>query len=184
MSAQGWIGQGLKNEKMVDAAHNQVMFATSDINGRVTRTATIHFNSLSELTLSDEIMSLTVTGRDLFGLGPTHVAFRSISLVDKARNARSGDSNEMSEQIAQSILGDHTYSFSVTVPGSIERIAPLTLGNQTYIPQVTGDFYHGHTVTWRVPLYALVSTRAVNVEVDFVAYGLFADATTKLAYRE
>jgi len=190
VSAQGIVGEALKNEKIVDTTHNRAEMTTTAVNGKVTRTADIAFRSLSDLALSNETMSLTVKGRDFFGLGPAHVAYRCTFLVDKAKNSHaSGDDrmnggNGIGAQIAQSILGDHTYSFSITVPGSVERVAPVVVGDQIYRPEVSGDFYHGHTVTWRLPLAALIDTKALDFEVDFSAYGLFSDSKSKLVASE
>src|SRR5208282_208168 len=70
VSAQGLIGEALTNEKIVDTARNRATMTTSSVNGKVTRTATIDFKSLSDLALSNQTMSLNVTDRDFFGLGP------------------------------------------------------------------------------------------------------------------
>ncbi|HKD22019.1 MAG TPA: hypothetical protein VKB71_08380 [Rhizomicrobium sp.] len=183
VSSQGIVGQALKNEKLVNRQNHATM-STTDVGGNVTRTATVDFKSLNELAFSDESMSMTVKGRDLFGLGPSHVAFVADLMVSKAKGenpqAQAVSTNDVGEQVAQSILGDHTYSFTVTVPGDVERAAPITLGNQTYQPTVTGDFYSGHTVTWRVPLYAIVNRQALNFEVDFWAWGFFKDTKSQL----
>ncbi len=181
LAAQGIVGEGIKNASIIDTTRNHADMATDVADGKVRRTAYVAFNSLSDLALSNQAMSLTVTGHDFFGLGPAHVAFRSVFLVDRAKKAAPGAAagTAMGRQIAQSILGDHYYTFSVTVPGSIERIAPVAVGPDIVQPNVTGDFYHGHTVTWRLPLYALADARALNFEVDFTAYGLFRDARTQ-----
>lgn len=182
LAAEGIVGEGLKNATIIDTTHNHAQLMTAAANGKVTRTATVAFKSLSDLALSNETMSLTVTGRDLFGLGPSHVAFRSVFRVDQAKKAAPGttSADAMSREIAQSILGDHYYSFSVTVPGSIEHIAPVALDNDIIQPTVTGDFYHGHTITWRLPLYALIDAKSLSFEVDFTAMGLYSDAHTRL----
>jgi hypothetical protein len=185
VSAQGIVGDALKNANIINTTHNHAELSTTYLNGKTTRAAKVDFQSLSDVALSDETMSLTVRSRDLFGLGPTHAAFRCRALVDKAKSAQSSAGpNGLGEQIARSILGDHTYVFSVTVPGSLEHIAPVTVGNQIYQPDVTGDFYHGHTVTWRLPLYAIVDAKALDFEVDFAAMGLFSDARTQLVAKE
>jgi hypothetical protein len=44
---------------------------------------------------------------------------------------------------------------------------------------VTGDFF-GHTVTWKIPLYALISSQAINFEVDFWAWGTFSNTKSQL----
>jgi hypothetical protein len=181
ITAEGIVGQAIKNEKLVNK-QNHATLATSDVNGKVTRTATIDFKSLSELAFSDERMSLKVTGRDFFGLGPSHVAFIADVMISKAKseNPQTASAKGVSEEIAQSILGDHTYTYTVTVPGDVERALPITIGGQTYQPTVTGDFYNGHTVTWRLPLYALVSADALDFEVDFSAWGFFNDTQSRL----
>jgi hypothetical protein len=181
ISAEGFVGAALKDQKIVDTDHNHADMTTTNVNGRVTRTATVAFGALSDLTLSNETMSVAVKSRDLFGLGPSHVAFRCVFLVDKEKNEQTASANGIGEEIAQAVLGNHHYSFSVTVPGDVEHVSPISIGNQLYQPQVTGDFYHGHTVTWRLPLYALVDTKALTFEVDFAALGMFKDVKTKLS---
>jgi hypothetical protein len=181
VSAPGIVGQALKNEKLVNKQNHATM-STTDVGGTITRTATVDFKSLSELAFSDESMSMNVKSRDLLGLGPSHVAFVANLMISKAKseNPQAVSSSDIGEQVAQSILGDHTYSFTITVPGDVERAVPITLGNQTYAPTVSGDFYNGHTVTWRVPLYALVNRQALNFEVDFWAWGFFNDTKSQL----
>lgn len=184
VSAQGIIGQALKDEKLVNPDRNHARFDTTDVNGRVTRTATVDFKSLSDLALSSESISLRVTGRDFFGFGQSHVALRASFMVDKARGERAETSSPMGREIAQSILGDHSYVYTVTVPGDIERVSDVAVGGVTYRPEVKGDFYNGRTVTWRLPLYAIVDARALDFEVDFVALGSFRDATTRMVAKE
>lgn len=179
-SAQGFVGQALKNEKLVNK-QNHATLSTTDANGKVTRTATVPFKALSDLAFSDEVMSLTVKSRDLFGLGPSHVAYVAEVMIDKAKheNRQAASADNMGEQVAQSILGDHTYAFTVTVPGSVEYAAPITLGQTTYQPTVTGDYF-GHTISWKIPLYALVSSQAIRFEVDFWAWGTFSNTKSQL----
>ena len=181
VTGEGIVGQALKNEKLVNK-QNHATLSTTDVNGRITRTATVDFKSLSELAFSDEVMSQRVTGRDFFGLGPAHVAFTANLMINKAKseNPQTASAGDVGQQIARSILGDHTYIFTVTVPGDVERAAPITVGGQTYQPTVTGDFYNGRVVTWRLPLYALVSAQSLNFEVDFWAYGFFKDTKSQL----
>ena len=141
-TAQGFVGEALKNEKLVNKQNHAVM-ATANAGGKITRAATVDFKSLSDLAFSDETMILTVKSRDLFGLGPSHVAFVTNVMIDKAKheNRQAAAADNVGEEVAQSILGDHTYVFTVTVPGSVEYAAPITLGKETYQPVVTGDFF-------------------------------------------
>jgi hypothetical protein len=179
-TAQGFVGEALKNEKLVNKQNHATM-ATTTAGGKVTRSATVGFKQLSDLAFSDEVMSLNVKSRDLFGLGPSHVAFTANVMIDKAKheNQQASAANNVGEEVAQSILGDHTYVFTVTVPGSVEYASPMTIGKDTYQPIVTGDYF-GHTVTWKIPLYALISSQAINFEVDFWAWGTFSNTKSQL----
>lgn len=178
-SGQGVVGQALRNEKIVDTAHKDADLVTTVCDGMTIRRASIAFQSLSDLFLADETMSLSVKRRDLLGLGPAHAAIRCEFPVGSARRARSANANGIGEQIARSVLGDHFYSFAVTVPGSVEYAAPVVAGGETYQPAVTGDFYRGRTVLWRIPLYALVDTQLLDFAADFAAFGSFVDAQTR-----
>src|SRR5271156_4830911 len=84
-TAQGFVGEALKNEKLVNKQNHATM-ATTSAGGKGTRSATVGFKSLSDLAFSDETMSLNVKSRDLFGLGPSHVAFTANVMIDKAKH--------------------------------------------------------------------------------------------------
>jgi len=64
--------------------------------------------------------------------------------------------------------------------GDVERAAPIAIGGETYTPTITGDFWNGHTVTWRLPLAAFVTAPSLNFEVDFSAIGFFSNTKTQL----
>jgi hypothetical protein len=145
---------------------------------KTTQTAVIDFKSLSALRLSDESVSLTNHGASWFGLGPSHITLRRTFLVDRARREntpKSADEEKFGGELAQTMFGDHIYVFSVNLPGSIVRAAPVRIGHTTIAPQVSSSGV-GHTVTWRMPLYTLLQAKVVTFEVDFSAYGSFADA--------
>jgi hypothetical protein len=183
VAAEGFIGQALKSKSDKDlVGGNPARTTTSDINGRVTRVSTVDFKSLSDLKLGDEAMSVVTHGRGFFGLGSTHATFRYSFAVDRARRAHAGDSgggsgnDETGKQILSSMFGNHSYSFTVTLPGSIEHIAPVWVGSTEIKPVVTGDFYHGHTITWAMPLATLFSAKDLTFEVDYAAWGSFTDS--------
>ena len=180
LTAKGLVGEALKERPVALEKQDRAVTTTREEDGKVTQTSTVTFKSLSDLRLSDEVMSLRVLGHSFLGLGPAHVRFRRTFLVDNARRAnadRMGREGDMGGQVLASMFGDHTYSFSVTVPGSILRIAPVKLGDHTVVtPTVTGDFYHGHTITWAMPLDRMLAHKMLSFEVDFSAYGSFSDA--------
>ena len=99
--------------------------------------------------------------------------------VDRARRAHEGDSGgdeQTGRQILAGMFGNHSYSFTVTLPGSIDHIAPVWIGATEIKPTVSGDFYHGHVVTWTMPLATLFSAKDLTFEVDYDAWGSFTDA--------
>jgi len=179
VAAEGFIGQALKSKSDKDlVGGNPARTTTSDINGRVTRVSVVDFKSLSDLKLGEESMSIVTHGRGFFGLGSTHATFRYTFAVDRARRAHGGDSDsdEAGKQFLAGMLGNHSYSFTVTLPGSIEHIAPVWVGNTEIKPSVSGDFYHGHTITWTMPIATLFSAKDLTFEVDYSAWGSFTDA--------
>jgi hypothetical protein len=182
ITAQGLLGEALKDkrESALDLKENRVKTRVVSTDGKTTQIAVMKFNSLSDLRLSDESLSLRNHGRSWFGLGPSHVTFRRTFLVDRARreNTRGhGDEGDrFRTELGQTMFGDHAYVFSVTLPGSIDRAAPVKIGRAMIKPQITGDMLHGHTVTWRMPLYTMLQAKLLTFEVDFSAYGSFPDA--------
>ncbi|MGD0191111.1 MAG: hypothetical protein ABSD74_10245 [Rhizomicrobium sp.] len=182
LTADGIVGEALRNKSTDLTGFNRGVTTMSNVNGRVTQRSVVDFKSLGNLVFSDQFMSLTVRGHSLLGLGPSEMTFRRSFAVDRARAQHENedrDTGGMGRAVAQSILGDHTYVFSVTLPGSIERIAPIVIGGQTIQPEVTGDFYNGHTITWRMPLYLMAMAHALTFEVDFSAYGWFSNVATR-----
>jgi hypothetical protein len=85
----------------------------------------------------------------------------------------------MGRAILSGMFGEHEYSFSVTLPGSIDRIAPLKVNGVEVKPDVSGDFYHGHTIVWRMPLALMLEAKRLDFEADFSALGSFADVRTR-----
>lgn len=181
ITAQGLLGEALKDKKTsaIDLKHNKVRTRTVEDNGKVTQYATMDFKSLSDLHLSNESISLANHGASWLGLGPSHVTFRRTFLVDRAKkeNTKAGDSEDQrfGTELAQTMFGDHTYVFSVTVPGSVDRANTLHIGRTMIKPQIAA---HGlaTTVTWRMPLYAMLQAKMLDFDVDFSAYGWFGDA--------
>ena len=183
VAAEGMVGDGLKQDHDNMLAPNKAISRTETVNGKVVRSAHVDFANLSDLSFGSEAISLHVLNRSLFGLGPTAVRFRRVFLVDHAEKDRARDhhDDDMSREVLQAFFGGHTYTFSVTLPGSVDRIAAVTVDGMEIKPEVTGDFYHGHTITWRMPLSVALSAKEIAFEVDFSAYGTFADAQTRTA---
>jgi hypothetical protein len=179
ITANGLLGEGLRDNKSgIRLSHNHARTRTVTIGDKTTQTAVIDFKSLSGLRMSDEFLSLANHGASWFGLGPSHVSFRRTFLVDRARREnvpKSAEDEKFGGELAQTMFGDHTYIFSLTVPGSIERAAPIHIGRTPIVPRISGSGL-SHTVTWRMPLYLLLQAKLIAFEVDFSAYGSFPDA--------
>jgi hypothetical protein len=147
-------------------------------NGVTTRTSTIPFHSLSDLSLSSETVAVHVTGKDLFGLGATHAIFRRSFHVGDAKKSMGRDDNDdaTARSVVESLFGNHFYAFSVTLPGTIEWIAPVHAGDVEIKPAISGD---GHTVTWRMPLEDMITSRNLNFSVGFSTWSSIAEAQSK-----
>ena len=180
ITANGLLGEALKdNKSALHLQENRVNTRTVAKDGNVTQTAIIDFKSLSDLKLSDKSLSLTNHGRSWLGLGPSHVTFRRVFLVDRARREntpRQRTDDRFGTELAQTMFGDHVYVFSVSVPGSIQRASPIRMGHTVVTPQIRSDGLSGNTITWRMPLYAMMQTKRLTFEIDFSAYGSFPDA--------
>lgn len=181
ISASGLLGEALKDKKQpMSLGRNRTRTRVAvGQNGKVTQSAIIDFKSLSALRFSDESLSLTNHGASWFGIGPSHLTFRRTFLVDRARREnmrrRNENDDKLGNEMLQTMFGEHSYVFSVTVPGWVERTAPIRVGKTSFAPQVSGSGM-SRTVTWRMPLYTLLQAKLVKFEVDFSAYGSFADA--------
>ena len=177
LTAEGLMGEALKDGDILQVRRGHVVSNTVIANGHVTRTSSVDFKSLNDLTVPDEAMGVRVLGHELFGLGPTDAVFVRTFLVQNAKRrgeARASD-DANNDALAASIFGDHVYTFSVTLPGSINWIAPVKIGNAVVKPEVTGDYFQ-HTVTWRIPLFSLFTAKRLRFEVGFSAWGSFGDA--------
>ena len=190
IAAEGAIGDALKSDKndkndkndkkdgLLDS--DKAVVTTEIRNGKVIKSARVAFKNLSELALHDEEASLTVLDRGWFGFGPSRVRFRRSFMIGAARASRGGSAGDDAGKAAvAAIFSGHTYAFSVTLPGSIERIAPVRVGGVEIKPEVSGDFYNGHTVVWRMPLSLLMTSDRITFETDFSAFGSFANARTR-----
>jgi hypothetical protein len=179
ITANGLLGEALKhNRSPMILKHNAVKTRVIAKNGNVTQIATIDFNSLSDLRLSDESLSLTNHGASWFGLGPSHVTFRRTLLVDRARREnvpKSSEEDRFGNELAQTMFGNHVYVFSASVPGSIDHASPIRIGGRVFNPQMGGGAL-SRTVTWRIPLYTLLQAKLLTFEINFSAYGWFPEA--------
>ncbi len=177
ITAEGMMGEALKKERLISDAKQPVQSNTTVKNGQVVHTERISFTQVSDLNLSDEDVALSVHGRDFFGFGPTHVTFRRTvhSAEVETEKAHVHDKDVGSGAALAVLFGNHTYTFSVTVPGSIEYIAPVKLGGMLVEPEVTGDYFQ-HTVTWRMPMHMMFAEDTVTFTIDFSALGTFVDS--------
>lgn len=189
VTAGGLVGRAMKDNHSAigigrgHAKNNHAVTRTETRDGKVIQTSTIAFKSLSDLRLGDDLMSLRVKGRDFLGLGPAHAVFRRTVLVANVRAEQAREhamGNNLGHEILQTIFGDHQYVFRVTVPGSVEKAVPVRVGGHTITPHVAGDFYNGHTVTWRMNLADMLVAKRLTFEVDFAALGTFSDTQSVL----
>ncbi|MGH6871541.1 MAG: hypothetical protein ACREHE_08545 [Rhizomicrobium sp.] len=187
IAANGAFGEALRKGKSdVHIGHNSSLptkTRTVIANGKTFQTTVVDFKQLSDLSLSNEDVAVKVRGHDLFGLGSTHAVFRRTFFVNNEMKKRQQDSGNRDDQAGEAILatmfGDHTYVFSVHLPGSIDWIAPVRAGDTEVRPEIREDA-GGHTITWTMPLTAMMETKAMHFSVGFSAYGALTDSETRL----
>jgi len=79
------------------------------------------------------------------------------------------------------MFGDHTYTFAVWLPGEIEHVAPVRVGDRIVKPVVWSDRY-GHTVVWKMKLTDMFMADRLDFDVDFAAHGDFRDAQSQAGH--
>jgi hypothetical protein len=187
ISARGVVGEALKNGKTdIHIGGSRDVHRHSVIqDGKVTETSSVDFKQLSDISLSNDSIAIKVRGHDLFGLGQTHAVFRRIFLVDHERRARQHDGDDNGGQaVLASIFGDHTYVFSVHLPGAIDWIAPVWAGDTQVKPDISGNDTAGYTITWRMPLVDMIQSKALHFSVGFSSYGALTDSETRREDRD
>jgi hypothetical protein len=181
VTADGIVGEGIrKHHADLDFDDDMPMHTqVSVVNGKYVQTSGTAFHDLSDLKLSDETISLHVKGKKLLGLGGTQVNFHRSFHIDSARRHHDEDSDDhIGRDILTSMFGDHTYTFSVWLPGSIDRVNPIYVGTEEVKPVVTQDG-KGHLITWRMKLTDMFLADELNFDVDFTAHGNFHDTQTR-----
>ena len=181
VAADGIVGDALhKHHADIDIDNDMPLHTRIDVvDGKTVQTSGTAFHDLSDLKLSDETISLHVKGQKLLGLAGTEVNFHRSFNIERARRHHDEDSDDhLGREILTSMFGDHTYTFSVWLPGSIDHINPIYVGNQEVKPVVTKDG-DGHTITWRMKLTDMFLADTLDFDVDFTAHGKFHDAQTQ-----
>jgi hypothetical protein len=179
VSADGIVGAGLRKHRAdIDIGDDRAVTRVTRKGDTTVETSEVAFHDLSDLHLSDETIGLRVKGKKLLGLGGVEVNFHRSFHVNDARRDRDEDDEHLGRDVLHSMFGDHTYTFTLWLPGSIERIAPLRVHGRLVHPTVWSDKY-GHTIVWKMGLTDMFLADRLDFDVDFVAHGDFRDAETK-----
>lgn len=178
VAADGIVGDGLrKDHAKFDTDEDMPMVTRiSVVDGKTVQTSGTAFHNLSDLRLDDEVISLHVKGQKLLGLAGTQVNFhRSLNIGNARKHHMDDDQSGMGKDILTSMFGDHSYTFSVWLPGSIDHINPIYIGDREVKPVITSDGA-GHTITWRMKLTDMFLADQLDFDVDFTAHGNFHDS--------
>lgn len=182
VSAQGMIGDAIdKHDADFDLNDSDNHAVTHRVrNGdTTTQTSEIAFHDLSDLKLGDETITMHVQGKNDAG---AQVNFHRTFHIDHARKEHDEDEEGFGRDVLHSIFGDHTYTFSVWLPGKIDHIAPVVVHDNVVHPIVWADKY-GHTVIWKMPLIDMFLADKIDFDVNFVANGDFRDTQTSPGVR-
>jgi hypothetical protein len=179
VAADGIVGDGIrKKHAQFDTDEDMPMVTRiAVIDGKTVQTSGTSFHNLSDLRLDDEVISLHVKGQKLLGLAGTEVNFHRSLNVGSARKHHMDDDDDsgLGKDILTSMFGDHTYTFSVWLPGSIDHINPVVVGDHEVKPTITQDG-DGHTITWRMKLTDMFLADQLDFDVDFTSHGDFHDS--------
>jgi hypothetical protein len=183
ITADGIVGAGLrKKNSHVDVGDMPMTTRVTTVGDKTVLTSGIAFRDLSDLRLSDEKISLHVLGRKWLGLGSTQVNFHRSFRVDHAREDHGSDDSGLGKDILTSMFGDHTYNFSVWLPGSIDRAAPVRVDGRSIAPEIV-DAGDGHILTWRMKLTDMFLADQLDFDVNFSSSGSFHDTASQPAAR-
>lgn len=177
ITAEGLFAEGLKNESLIEPSQANSESETIVEGGRIVRRERVRFASLDELALDDERIELVSHGRSFFGFGPTRATFRRTINVDAALEEKEPDPE--GQAMVAGMLGDHVYVFTLSLPGDLGEVKPVRIGGIEVVPDIAGNMWSGHTITWRMPLHMLVTQQAIVFEADFSVFGDLETAATR-----
>ncbi|HXZ67507.1 MAG TPA: hypothetical protein VEH07_02860 [Alphaproteobacteria bacterium] len=147
----------LQNETILGAQKAPVEVTRTVKEGQFVQKERVTFNSLSELRLPNETLSIVSNGAEFFGVGP-----KDLTLTRKVENAGADAS---SAGIMRTVFADRTYTFKVSLPGWIGKAYPLQIGDEQVSPQVNGS-----TVSWQIPMSKAITANELIYKVDFYAF--------------
>jgi hypothetical protein len=184
VKADGIVGEGL-NEKHADIefGDDRAITHVSHQGDATLQTSEVKFRDLSDLHVDDDELRLTVKGKKLLGLAGSEMNFHRAFHVDSARRHHQDDDGDddrdhLGHEILQSMFGDHTYTYTLWLPGTIERIAPVRIDGRVVHPTVWSDA-SGHTIVWKMKLTDMFLAKRLDFDVDFSAQGDFHAAQSQ-----
>ena len=151
------LKDALQNETIIGPQKAPVEVTRTVKDGQYVQKERVTFNSMSELRLPNETLSIVSRGAELFGVGP-----KDLTLTRKIENAGADSS---SASLMRTVFADRNYTFKASLPGWIAKAYPLTIGDDQFTPQVNGS-----TVTWTIPMSRAVTASELLYKVDFYAY--------------
>ena len=148
ISAKGLLGDAIdKHDADIDIGDDDRAVTHKTRKGDVTiQTSEVAFHDLSDLKLGDETVALHVKGK---AGDESEVNFHRTFQLDQARHRHDDDGDHIGKDILETMFDGHTYKFSVWLPGRIEHIAPVRVGDRVVHPTVWSDRY-GHTIIWKM----------------------------------
>ena len=148
---------GFENETLMgpQAAPVEVTRAVKD--GQYVQTERVSFNALSELRVRNETLSITNEGETFFGLGPKKLVLRRV--LDN------GSADPDSLGLVRGAFQDRIYTYSVSLPGWIQKAYPVSVGGEAIAPIVDGS-----TVKWQIPMAKAVASGTLDYRVEFRSY--------------
>jgi hypothetical protein len=150
---QALLGKNAKSSRLVE-------------NGRVGMRQELAFKKLSEVTSDDLDIEVQDFGRNLLGVVHSRVRFgtgRNPSAKPQEKQEPAADA------MAAKMLASYSIRVTMHLPCVIDNATSLKNGDTVYAPKIEKSFWNGSTVSWEVPMPAMLAFSKKPKDNDFAA---------------
>lgn len=159
------------------AKYNKDAVISEDIvNNRLTRTETIDFKALSDVTLAGSSLEVSDLGQTAEGRYRQHIRF--VPDADKDDEESDQDSKKTA-----AIFKGYFFSTTIHVPCTVTEATPKAVGDTPIEARIENGTGGGATVSWKIPLDLLILNGGdlPTFDIDCVCAKPMPPGVTKMA---
>ncbi len=156
--------QNLDLEAIIRSRDNQGEVRQYFRDGQFIYEHTINFNSLSDLSIPTERMAIEVEESGLLGFGGRTAVFERTIYEDASLPQVEIRIDGSQIDMLERMFADHSAVFGVTLPGPIEYVEPVEIGEVS----IPGEQF-GNEVIWEIPMVEIAKGGVLNFRVGFTA---------------